>query len=671
MLNPVGGATPSPEYLDSEESVQEFVHYAMKRDEFAFDTETTGLSPTWAHRAVFFSLAAGQRRACIPAVLYPAAKPLFEDRIKYKVGHNTSYDVHMLDNLGMNVVIQDPLVDTAVMSMRENSARPAHNLKYLAADGLYQPDDPRYCQYPDFKALFLEGKTVKERSKIVLATELLKAENRTKVIHYASMDAWATLLAYRELRSRLEATPATRPGTNLWDLYVALEIPLTRVLCDYETAGVPLDPDYLLGLEPELIRDMENMVQQVSTDTGKILNPSSSPQLAQYLFEEMGLTPMRYTKGGVKAIKVASTDEPSLDLLEASLRNENHPHYAHPQKDLLLRVFKNVLEYRGLHKFLSQYIRGLVPHMDPLGRIHTSLNQGGTTTGRSSSSRPNLQNIPRRKDPYETRRAFRAPPSWKIVCFDFDQVEMKIMAIRSGDQTMLDAIKNGKDIHSVTVALSLGVPYEDVVASKSAKTPTDQQKIYIRERDTKKSVGFGIIFEISASGLARQLRCSEREAQIQLDQWLDQYPGIRKYIHTTHRQISVDGYSSTMAGWRRYFPAAKLEPQDTVENHARDYLFQEAMRAGTNMTIQGTAADLMKVALIRVHKDPMLRSLGWTPLLTVHDECLGLAPEENAKVILERCLELAKNPQEDLGMTYPIDITSSGGIGNSWFEAKA
>lgn len=652
-METLGRAVPPYEYIGDENQAREFLTYLDKFPEFSFDTETTGLTPVWKHQPLYVSLSGGTRRACLPILLLPIYRPLFESTSKLKIAHMAKYDMHMIANSSMGIEVSGPVVDTYTLSVRENNTRPEHGLKFLAGDGLYERTDERYSIYPSFADIFgTEDQTY----------QLLKPENRAIVANYASMDAWATLEGFKELKKRLENISS--PVGNLWKLFLAIEVPLTKVLYEYERVGFPIDVEALEKIRDPITRDMQQIVQDLSMMTGIPINPGSFKQISELVLQHLQYQPTKYTKGGKSGVRKPSVDEEVLIELKAK-NDKNRP------------IFEKILQYRGLSKIKGTYVDGILKRLDPLGVLHTTYNQGGTETGRLSSSNPNVQNIPSRPDTYGIRKAFRALESRRlsgqltaVIDVDFEQVEMKVMAALSMDETMIQIINEGKDIHSKTAALMYGLNYQLVQEARKAKARTKEQESMVNLRDSSKTIGFGIMFGETEMRLSRQLNCSTEEAKEKQLLWFAQFPHIQEHIKETHRFVQATGYITSLLGWRRYFPAGVLEPGESESDRRYDPDFWKSMRAAVNMEIQGTAAEAMKIVLLRLHKDERLISLGFVPRLTVHDEVAGTGPADAKDEILKRCLELATDPFDDFGITLPISITASGGYGDSWGSAK-
>jgi len=644
-MEAIGGQIPAPEMLDTEDAVREFVAYADQFDYFALDTETTGISIT-KDRALFASCAAGNRRACFPIRLMPLFRPLLSGP-KLKVFQNSKFDLHMLANTGLGLDVADPIADTMVMSVRENSARPYHDLKFLASDGLYERFDPRYVKYGTFKSLFGKGKPEEA---------LLAPENRDKVAGYASMDAWVTLLAFQELHRRLATTPAPLTG-NLWELYKIIEMPMTRLLYEYERAGFLINaPALEAELEP-VKKEADDLSRRASRMLGQPINLSSPKQVADVLINQLGYPPVKYSKGGRRGTRQPSVDD---DVVRAWQR------LPQTNKELL----DILLEHRDLTNQKGK-LTEISKALDPTNRLHTTINQGAARTGRLSSSKPALQNL-RKK----FRNLFVAPEDWDVVDFDLDQIEMRLAAIFSRDSTMIDCFRRGIDVHSKTVELMDDIPYEEVAAAHSAKKPTPRQEELERLRTTRKKTGFGILYgeteyklitQVPVPGETRQERL---EAGRRLQQaWLDAYPGVREFVEQTKKWVQGEGYITTILGWRRHLPAGKLAFPKELEWKERDPEFNEAMRQAVNSIVQGSAADVMKVVQILIWRDPELRSLPCVPLLPVHDELVSVARRDVSKRVLERQLELAFNPLRHMGLELPVDLKASGNIGTSWKDA--
>jgi len=650
-MEALGRNVPPAEYIDDEWAAREFIEYADKFPEIAVDTETTGTDIV-RDTPLFFSLAAGSRRVCVPILLLPEFAPILESSKKLKVLHTAKFDMHMIDNARMRVSLADPIVDIKVLSVREDTSRPNHQLKYLCADGLYHRTDPRYVKYPSFSQLF----GTKD-----IAGELLKTDNRSKVVDYASMDAWVTLVAYKELRKRLEQVPCL-VAPNLWELFCLTELETVRAVYEYERLGVLVNPYQIQKTKVPIVADMQKLVEDLSAIAGKPINPNSTPQLQRLVYEEWGYKPTKLTKGGASGRRKPSVDEGTLRSL---LRRCSAEHK---------KFFEYTLEYRSLGKLVSDTIHKLEVNADPFNRVHTTFDTSGARTGRFSSSDPNIQNIPSKTDTYRIRECFIAPPGQGFICVDFDQLEMKILAARSGDERMIEFINSGADVHCKTVEMAKGFPYAETKEAKrkddAREELSDHERMLVKTRSRLKSTGFGIAYGQTKWGSAAKLGISVDDAQEIIDSFFGAYPGVKDYIERTHRFIQTTGYAETALGWRRKLPAGIMYPGENYYQKRKDPTFQAAMRAGLNLTIQGSAADIMRILILRVHRDPLLKELQFRPAMMVHDELCGYAPVRNQEKVRDRIVELAKNPLEEFGIEWPVDITASGHWGRNWREAK-
>jgi DNA polymerase-1 len=409
---------------------------------------------------------------------------------------------------------------------------------------------------------------------------------------------------------------------GLQKLYDEIDLPLAGVLARMERTGVRIDHAELGRLSELMERDIARLTGEIHTLAGKPFNISSPQQLGRILFEDLHLpAPLRYGKG--KTISTAA------DVLEELAADHE--------------IVRKVLEYRQLTKLKGTYVDALPALIDPdTGRLHTSFNQAGAATGRLSSSNPNLQNIPIRTElGREIRAAFVPRAEWKLVVADYSQIELRLLAHMSHDPLLLEAFRNGEDIHTRTAAEVMGVPPLMV-------TP--------EARRNAKAVNFGIVYGISAFGLAAQLGIPQREAQIYIDNYFERYAGVRKFIEATKAEVRRTGVTHTMFGRERPIPDI-----NSRNPNARGF----AERTAVNSPLQGTAADLIKVAMIRIDAELQRRAGQSVMLLHVHDELVFEAPPEEARQIAA----LAKREMEQaarLDVPLLVDV----GIGDNWRDAK-
>ncbi|MSP13351.1 MAG: DNA polymerase I [Chloroflexi bacterium] len=435
-------------------------------------------------------------------------------------------------------------------------------------------------------------------------------------VQYAGADADMTFHLAEALRSRLVAQ-------DLWSLFSDLEMPFLRILLEMEMTGILLDLPYLQELSREFYQRMEALESDIFRMAGHPFNINSTKQLATVLFDELGLPKLKRTKTGY------STD---AEVLE-NLRD------AH-------QIFALLLEYRQLGKLKSTYADALPLLADTnTGRVHTSFNQTGAVTGRISSSNPNLQNIPIRSDEgRRLRRAFIVQPGWLLLTADYSQIELRILAHMSQDQNLLDAFHHGQDIHAATAAAIYQVPLAEVTPNM---------------RRTAKTINFGIIYGISGFGLAARTELSQNEANQFINAYFQTYPDIRRFLENIKSQAARQGYISTLMGRRRYFP--ELSHEKPVPLSMR----MAAEREAINMPIQGTAADIVKVAMLRLHRELKNRNLRSRLLLQVHDELVLEAPEDEIQLLIPVVREAMEQ-----AYTLDVPLKVEIGVGPNWGEIE-
>ena len=407
---------------------------------------------------------------------------------------------------------------------------------------------------------------------------------------------------------------------NMLDLMRRIEMPLLYVLFDMENAGFRVDADVLNALGKQFTKEAEELKEEVYRLTGVHgFNLNSTQQLGKVLFETLGLPAGKKTQRGY------STDAETLENLAG-----RHPCIA------------PILKYRQVVKLNSTYIDALLRKMDAAGRVHTSFDQTGTATGRISSSEPNLQNIPVRTDMGRMiRKAFIAAPGCRLADADYSQIELRVMAHFSGDEAMRDAFQKGQDIHTRTASEVYGVPMEDVTPAM---------------RSSAKAVNFGLVYGISEFGLARNIGISRKEAGDFIARYFARYPGVKKYMEQAVKTGYETGYAVTLMGRRRHLTELKASNANTRN-------FGE--RAAMNTPVQGTAADIIKLAMVRVHDALKEKKLKARLILQVHDELLIEAPQEEldeVRSILKACME----------QVYPLSVPLVAQIecGESWYETK-
>ena len=436
---------------------------------------------------------------------------------------------------------------------------------------------------------------------------------------YAAADAETTLRLMPVLEAELKRVP------KLWDLFVNIEIALIPVLADMEMAGIALDKAFFAKFSVELTGRLAELEKQVYAAVGKTFNLNSTQQLSDVLFGALHLSPP--DKGRKTASGHYSTAAGVLDEMSGQ----------HPVVDM-------ILEYRELSKLKSTYVDALPVQIHPEdGRVHTSFSQTGAVTGRLSSSDPNLQNIPTRTDlGRRVRRGFIADPGNVLLSVDYSQIELRIVAHMAGDEAMLNAFRAGQDIHATTAAAIYGVPLEAVTKEM---------------RRHSKAINFGLIYGMSAFGLTRSTELTLSESQDFVEAYFKQFPGVKKYLDGIRKEAARSGYVETMLGRRRYFPNLKSGLNHAMKNREE--------REAINAPIQGTAADIMKIAMIKIPPAMAQAGLHGKMLLQVHDELVVECPRTELNSVAGVVQDVMEN-------AYPMDIplTTEARWGMNWEELQ-
>jgi len=578
-----------------------------KADWISFDTETSSTDPMVAELVgISFCVKEGEayyiplrhRYLGVPDQLdldevIKSLKPIFQDRNRKLVAQNAKYDMAVLAFHGLSIPEVD--FDTMVAGYVLNPARRRQNLELLAQEYL----DVSMTSYSD-----VVGKGAKEKPFDQVTVEEAR--------DYSCEDAAVTFSLRRVLEKKLHEA-------DQWNIFSDLEMPLVPVLMRMEMNGVRIDAKLLGKISSEIERDLDALLKKLHKTAGVEFNPNSPKQLADVLFDVIGLKSVRKTKTG------RSTDQDVLEELAL----------VHPLPAM-------VLEYRSQSKLKGTYTDTLPTLVNPkTGRIHTRFNQTVTSTGRLSSSDPNLQNIPIRSDlGKRIREAFVPDPGHLLISADYSQIELRIMAHLSGDKTLLDSFKKDQDIHRRTAAELYGVPPEEV-------TPD--------QRREAKVVNFGIAYGMSAYGLSQQLRIPREEAQKIHDAYFARYPGVKKYIERNLEEARKKGYVLTCLGRKLRLPDINSKNHNVRAN---------AERSAINAPMQGTAADIIKDAMIRVQKFLDKEHPKTRMILQVHDELLFETPEKDVPVV-EKAVKKIMESEMKLEVPITIDV----GHGANWAEA--
>lgn len=577
---------------------------------FAFDTETTSLDYMEARIVgVSFAVEPG-KAAYVPfghdylgapvqlseAVVLGKLKPLLEDPTRLKVGQNLKYDRNVL--LNHDIDLQGIAYDTMLESYVLNSTASRHDMDSLAK---------RYLGVETTSFEDIAGKGVKQ-----LTFNQIELEQAAP---YAAEDADITLRLHQTLWRQLEAVP------GLCQVFSEIELPLLPVLARMELLGTTIDPKLLHQQSQEIEQRLAELEKQAHELAGQEFNLSSPKQLGEVLFTKLGLPILKKTPKGAPS----TAEEVLAELAET---------YELPRL---------LMEHRGLAKLKSTYTDKLPLMIKPqTGRVHTSYHQAVAATGRLSSSDPNLQNIPvRNEQGRRIRQAFIPSAGYKLVAADYSQIELRIMAHLSGDKGLLTAFAEGKDIHKATAAEVFGVALDAVT--------TDMRR-------SAKAINFGLIYGMSAFGLAKQLGIGRAEAQKYMDLYFERYPGVLEYMERTRQQAEAQGYVETLFGRRLYLPDIKSRNAG---------LRKGAERAAINAPMQGTAADIIKRAMINVDswirgiKDESIRML-----MQVHDE---LVFEIRAEKLEEYTALIKEKMSAAADLHVPLLVEA--GTGDNWDQA--
>ncbi|MGU5614965.1 DNA polymerase I [Aeromonas caviae] len=577
---------------------------------FAFDTETTSLDYMEARVVgVSFAIEPG-KAAYVPfghdylgapvqlteAVVLGKLKPLLEDPTRLKVGQNLKYDRNVLLNHGIE--LQGIAYDTMLESYVLNSTASRHDMDSLAR---------RYLNVETISFEDIAGKGVKQLTFNQIELELAAP--------YAAEDADITLRLHQALWGKLSAEP------GLAKVFREIELPLLPVLARMERLGTTIEPKLLHQQSQEIEVRLAELEKQAHELAGQEFNLSSPKQLGEILFTKLGLPIIKKTPKGAPS----TAEEALAELAET---------YELPQL---------LMEHRGLAKLKSTYTDKLPLMIKPqTGRVHTSYHQAVAATGRLSSTDPNLQNIPvRNEQGRRIRQAFIPCAGYKLVAADYSQIELRIMAHLSGDKGLLTAFAEGKDIHKATAAEVFGVALDAVTSDM---------------RRSAKAINFGLIYGMSAFGLAKQLGIGRAEAQKYMDLYFERYPGVLEYMERTRQQADAQGYVETLFGRRLYLPDIKSRNAG---------LRKAAERAAINAPMQGTAADIIKRAMINV--DGWIRGIedqSIRMLMQVHDELVFEIREEK----LEEYIALIKEKMSGAAELY-VPLVVEAGTGDNWDQA--
>ena len=587
-------------YKCVEGDYDELIGILESAERFAFDTETTGTDAVVAE-LVGMSFAVKENEAYYVPVcrenveeITERFKPVLENASIGKIGHNLKYDMMVMMRYGIEI---DGELDDTMVAHYLLQPEMRHGMDYLA-EGLMK-----------YETIKIEELIGKGKSQITM-----RDVDVARVAEYAAEDADVTLKLYNLLMPELK-----EKGVS--ELYREVEMPLVKVLARMEITGVLID-DFALAQTGDMMRSqLDDIEREIRGVAGSGVNINSPKQIGELLFDTLHLVEKpKKTKTGQYV-----TDEETLESLKG----------LHP-------IVGKILEHRGVKKLLSTYIDALPRLINPkTGRVHTSFNQAVTATGRLSSSNPNLQNIPvRGEQGKEIRKAFVPSEGWSFVSADYSQVELRLMAHFSGDENMMRAFNEDKDIHAATAAKLFGLSLEDVTSDMRRKA---------------KTISFGIIYGMSVFGMSERMGISRGEAKEFIDNYFGNFSGVKRYMDEVVNKAKEQGYVETLLHRRRYLP-------DITSKNANVRGFAE--RNAINAPIRGTAADIIKIAMVRIDERLKRENMRAEMILQVHDELNFNCPKDE----VERLKNILREEMEGaykLNVPLRVDI----GEGKNWLEA--
>lgn len=663
---------PPVEAVVTPEQAVPVLQYLMNRGgHIAIDTETTGLR-ILQDRVLFWSMATEDRRWFFDADVLPIFEPLFRrpDICWYLA--NAKYDKHILANMGRH--LRGEAWDIIVMDAMEDDTRP-HGLKEqakLAYD----------ARWGEFKELFLDPTLVAAElgfdkqmfmdfKKMDVGPKLLRVYNeRPDIVEdYATCDAFFTYMRGEDLRRNLSLIPlATEmcPNFNyLIDYFRILEVPLTDALWSMERTGFAVDHDHRKSIDSPMRDGITAAKHKIDEALGwTMANPKSNEEMSQILFDTekgYGLKPIKYTDTADKSV-----DEKVLQILMARAGKESAPG----------RFIGAVLEYRQLIKLHGTYV-GKLPgivykdHSGGMDKVHCRINQAGARTSRMSSADPNMQNIPSNKDTFGIRGIFCAEPGYDLIDFDYPQIEFRIAAFLAGEEQMMEPIRKGWDIHcanAVNMFPRDGFTYTDIEEARRKKEADEPcsvfEKLMLSRRAVAKVVGLATLYETSAQRISTELKCSLEEAESHKLGFSRAYPAIAADVERMHAFAHEYEFTHTMLG--------RMRRLHRINN---SYSYKEVgaeERQAYNTLVQGTGAEIMKLAILRVHYSKEFQELGGRLILTVHDELIAKCPKETSKEAAAIMKRLMSEPFKwgPIDIDLPVPVDPDGKIGHRWSELK-
>lgn len=604
--------------IDTAEKLAELVKTLAAAERISFDVETTstdanraelvGLGVAWAAgEAAYLPVAHGKGQQLPWATVRDALQPFFANAGVPKLAHNAKYDLTVCVRHGLEIA--GPIHDTMLLGWLLDPASRALGLKAQAATLLG-------WKMTEIEALIGSGRKQVTIDQVAI----------DQVTAYCGADVDATIQIFDQL------APGVKKA-GLWQLYEEIELPLLPVLADMEMAGILLDTDYLAQMSATINARLRELQDEMFALAGHEFNLRSTQQMSQVLFNEMNFPTRGIAKTRSGQYSTAVFELEKLMAMRDELSADQ------------LRLLEAIFEQRQLEKLRGTYVDALPQQVNPAtGRVHTNFNQTGSSTGRLSSSDPNLQNIPIRTElGREIRRGFIAPPGWLLLSADYSQVELRILAHVAREPALLEAFRADLDIHAATAARLFRVALDQV----------DRQ-----QRGLAKTINFATIYGSSAFGISVRTDMAPKEAARFMEHYFETYPQIKAYIGETTAQLYRDGFVQTLLGRKRFFPELK---ESRLPFNQRAALERQAI----NAPIQGTAADIMKLAMIRLHDALKRRNLRARMLLQVHDELvLELPPEEREEVVALVCDVMCSAYQLDVPLKVDVEI------GPNWYDQE-
>lgn len=680
-------ALPPAEYFTTaSEGLDGLIRQIYDTDKCAIDTETDGLN-LHKCRPYYWSLSFTEpngrdRRITMPHDTLGYFKRSFDDYGKKWILANAKFDCHMLENIGSP--LRGDLIDVAVMHALLYEEE-KHGLKDMARSLLgwswtdftdtFGSLKSKTCLCGGTEASHNNAAGVCKKTgcgNFIQTTPLhllrrAERENIHLLVDYAANDAYGTWHIFKKLDEELRMAQTWSLYKKSYpfietmrDYFYKTEMPFTRTLYICERNGLKVDKEYLTGLAPTVLKEMQEIRFKINHKTGRLLNPKSKDQLIKYFVEDHGIRPRKMTKGGKTGKKKPSMDEKFLEwVADEHLGTE------------VGEVAALISEHEKIQKQYGTYIEKMPGRLDQNDRVHMRLNQDVARTGRLSSSDPNLQNVTGgEKDRFKLRNAFIAEKGCSLIVADYSALEMRLLAAGSQEQAMMEIFHRNWDIHMGNASLVFEIPYDDLVLAKKTDKGVKDGKLeqaamteYIlyclKARGDAKTIGFGLNYGMKERTLARRMGCSEDEAILKIEKYMATYPAVRRFFDSEAERAERTGYSYTLMGRRRYLPDMR-----SVDNYTRF----RAQRQSSNFPIQGTAAEACKMAMIYISEDYELRDkYGYRMCLQVHDEIVGECPDETVDICKARVKEWMEHPfPSDIGVPLIAEIGSA----KAWGLAK-